>query len=1215
MKTYRYWLFRIFCVGLLGVLFINQLYAENEIPSRDVRPSYTQSGVLGQKINLTKPHLSNQNPLIHKGTPNIIGKSARVLLNQQKNADNAIIRHHVDINPRRDDPFGDWISYDDGNPVWLRLIENTWSRVIFTSEFQFTLQGIQFMPHNPGPNDNAPCRVLVYSEDQETHDLVDVLWETEIESLEEWSTDDIDDNWHFVEIPEDDWIVFDEGEHFSILYGPAPAGEYTGLERFDIVDDFENYDLDEPPNGEGWAYAEEGRSWVGISDEEAHSPDQSVRFHDPRDEEGDYCILQFDHDAVEHGKLEFWLNLSDDGYFGFRAYSGDNRDFFIQFNNDNRISVNDGDENVWAGGRWPDDEWFLIEIQYDTDDGIFSVWLDGDEIVGENDLATGDPVDRLWWLCFNDAVIDDAWLDDLKINLDTEADVPYGWWNLYDDETEVERSFVYAGDEIELGHDGWDGLDGDLLLRANGEYPEQEPDIHLSRNAINFGNVLVDHQSNRTFTITNRGREDLIVSDIRVEGEYFNTDFRREFVLEPNAGQDITVTFAPEEEGDFEGTVTIASNDPDEDEVTVDLSGSGVIDDVDRHGVELLGRIEGEWEEVNDVDIQDEFAFLAVGNDGIAVVDVSEPESMEIVGTCDTPGEAMGIRVVGDYAYVADYNEGLRVIDITDPEHPEEVGSCDTPGRAHSIDVWGNYAFIADGSAGVRKINISNPEEPQEERSMDTPGDARDVIIQNDNYGYIADYNSGVRQFYTPNMSAGRASETNHLAYAVKLRGDYVYVADGNAGIVIFDLNLIREEGSFNTEGSALDLTVFGRYVFVADGDNGLRVIDFSDLEEPAEIGYYDTPGEARRLAVDDNIVYLADGNNFSVYDCDRAINNLAPEWIDVPGDRINVNEGNLLEFDIRADDPNDDRLTLEMHSEDLPDEAEFTDNRDGTGDFHWETNFEDEGSYDVTFIVSDGDFEVETEVEIIVNNVNRTPEIDRPGNGNQVDQGPYDENQQITINFHANDADGDNMTWRISDRGNLPGGESMTAGGVFTWTPNYQQAGAYHFSGEVSDGNGGTDAIRVDFTVRNVNRRPNPAIIVDLTLREDAVRINIADLDTIFIDPDSDDLDFSIAEGAEELRLNINGSGVLSLQPITDFCFDEPGLTVTISAEDPEGLTAETSFQVVVAPVNDPPEPFNMLTPEDNHEVHYVPDSLGTLDFTWQVAEQNDYEIDLVDY
>ena len=69
--------------------------------------------------------------------------------------------------------------------------------------------------------------------------------------------------------------------------------------------------------------------------------------------------------------------------------------------------------------------------------------------------------------------------------------------------------------------------------------------------------------------------------------------------------------------------------------------------------------------------------------------------------------------------------------------------------------------------------------------------------------------------------------------------------------------------------------------------------------------------------------------------------------------------------------------------------------------------------------------------------------------------------------------------------------------------------------------------------------------------------------------------------------------------------------LTVT----DPNENSATAYQRLTVTPLNDPPEPFNLLTPEDSHEVQYNPDSLGTLDFTWQAAEQNEYETDAVNY
>lgn len=49
-----------------------------------------------------------------------------------------------------------------------------------------------------------------------------------------------------------------------------------------------------------------------------------------------------------------------------------------------------------------------------------------------------------------------------------------------------------------------------------------------------------------------------------------------------------------------------------------------------------------------------------------------------IKGSCDTPNSAFGIYVSHPYAYVADGKSGLQIIDVSNPNTPTIVGSCDT---------------------------------------------------------------------------------------------------------------------------------------------------------------------------------------------------------------------------------------------------------------------------------------------------------------------------------------------------------------------------------------------------------------------------------------------------------------------------------------------------------------------------------------------------------
>src|SRR6185436_5713403 len=79
------------------------------------------------------------------------------------------------------------------------------------------------------------------------------------------------------------------------------------------------------------------------------------------------------------------------------------------------------------------------------------------------------------------------------------------------------------------------------------------------------------------------------------------------------------------------------------------------------------------------------------------------------VGTVKTPSVCYGVDVSGSYAYVAEGDAGLQVIDVTDPAAPAIVGSVDTPGAPVGVAVQGSYAYVADNAAGFQVIDITNP--------------------------------------------------------------------------------------------------------------------------------------------------------------------------------------------------------------------------------------------------------------------------------------------------------------------------------------------------------------------------------------------------------------------------------------------------------------------------------------------------------------------------
>lgn len=85
-----------------------------------------------------------------------------------------------------------------------------------------------------------------------------------------------------------------------------------------------------------------------------------------------------------------------------------------------------------------------------------------------------------------------------------------------------------------------------------------------------------------------------------------------------------------------------------------------------------------------------------------------------IIGSVDTPDYAMGVTVVGDKAYVANWGSGPQVIDISNPESPQIIGSVDTPSLVTpGVTVVGDKAYVTDYYDGLQVIDISDPQNPQ----------------------------------------------------------------------------------------------------------------------------------------------------------------------------------------------------------------------------------------------------------------------------------------------------------------------------------------------------------------------------------------------------------------------------------------------------------------------------------------------------------------------
>lgn len=105
------------------------------------------------------------------------------------------------------------------------------------------------------------------------------------------------------------------------------------------------------------------------------------------------------------------------------------------------------------------------------------------------------------------------------------------------------------------------------------------PVIHVSANEYDFSNVQIDNTVSADIIVSNNGTGDLTVSEVSFSSDVFASDIVTPFTLEPTESEVITVTFTPDNWGEFIDVMNINSNDPINPVTGVNLTGYGLYPD------------------------------------------------------------------------------------------------------------------------------------------------------------------------------------------------------------------------------------------------------------------------------------------------------------------------------------------------------------------------------------------------------------------------------------------------------------------------------------------------------------------------------------------------------------------------------------------------------------------------------------------------------------
>jgi len=329
------------------------------------------------------------------------------------------------------------------------------------------------------------------------------------------------------------------------------------------------------------------------------------------------------------------------------------------------------------------------------------------------------------------------------------------------------------------------------------------PSIFIEQDELDFGSVEVEDLVELQLNVLNFGLADLIISDIIVEGRFFNVQFDGEVVIEPDGEEEFFASFRPEATGSFEGELRFITNDFVDNAGVVPLYGIGsggpevrspipdidVDEDFERYALADLDTVFAEPED-------GEFTYTVESGDENFIVAMGEDNVIWVSSELNWEGETV-LTVIADDEAEVNANHGgerrmVRSINTHVP-HRDLTTELTVDVTVNSINDLPTPFNLLSPENGVSKID-DDQILFQWEESVDE--------IEKSNVTYIISL-----RFNNSTVMIGDIDETSKLL----TREEMVFRSDAPIEIrwrvLAFDgIDSLQSEDTFHLSISALDV-------------------------------------------------------------------------------------------------------------------------------------------------------------------------------------------------------------------------------------------------------------------------------------------------------------------------------------------------------------------------------------------------------------------------
>jgi hypothetical protein len=210
---------------------------------------------------------------------------------------------------------------------------------------------------------------------------------------------------------------------------------------------------------------------------------------------------------------------------------------------------------------------------------------------------------------------------------------------------------------------------------------------------------------------------------------------------------------------------------------------------------------------IRDVKVRDGYAYI-VGMNGLRVVDIKNKREVykdkELV-------MSEGIEIRGNRAYIAQGVFGVAVLDVSNPERVEVIGREFLIGYSRDIKVDGDFAYVSTGVFGVQVVDISNDREPRWIGNIWV----KDVVMETEVYNRNVVVNGVIKGVRVVDMNGNELAKIRRdKADEMRLYGGKVHIRDKEVWEVydIRDIGSVVKLGEYSNSESVLRYEYTGKY-------------------------------------------------------------------------------------------------------------------------------------------------------------------------------------------------------------------------------------------------------------------------------------------------------------------------------------------------------------------------------------------------------------------